>query len=149
MGSLQVSTSIYLIIDEILMPTSYTQSRHQSQSASAICQYSTHYWSWWVALSLSLWTRSCRQLDLVVSFLLSHSLSATGTSLGYFSSRSNLQEGMDHLQEHQRIVNASKSGSQEGMNKLDLKAGQQLHHEGGVSGMYDYQDRSHSTRGDH
>lgn len=76
---------------------------------------------------------------------------AIGTSFGYFSSRSSLQEGMVHLQEHQRIVKASKSDQQEDrmMNKFDLKAGQQLHHEGGVSGLYDYGDQSHSTRGDH
>lgn len=91
-------------------------------------------------------TISCRR-ELTTLLL----LTASGTSVGYFATRSNLHQGMRHLQEHHKIVEASKSdqASEREMQQLDMRAGEQQRHEGGVAGLYNYQDRSHSTRGDH
>ncbi|UZJ51754.1 hypothetical protein CBS101457_001074 [Exobasidium rhododendri] len=76
---------------------------------------------------------------------------ATGTSAGYFSTRSNLDSGLRQLQEQKRALSttASPADREREMNKLDLRAGNQMTHEGGVGGMYEWSDRGHSTRGDH
>ena len=79
-------------------------------------------------------------------------LSATGSAVGYYSSRANLDRSMRHLKQHKEIIDrggaAAKTQERE-MEALDLRAGSQRQHEGGVAGMYKWQDRSHSTRGDH
>ena len=72
----------------------------------------------------------------------------SGTSIGYFSSRAHLHTGMRQLQESRNTLGHTSPAERE-MTALDLRAGRQREHEGGVAGLHDWHDRGHSTRGDH
>lgn len=90
---------------------------------------------------------TCLMLVNIHSFV----SAVTGTSIGYFSTRANLDSGLRQLQQQKKALSPSSSTAdrEREMNQLDLRAGSELQHEGGVGGMYQWSDRSHSTRGDH
>lgn len=80
---------------------------------------------------------------------------ALGIAVAYYSTWSHVKTGLREL-EAARIGRGlgrdSRSGTDDAakeMQRLDLRAGDTTAFEGGVAGLHDLHDRTHSTRGDH
>lgn len=83
----------------------------------------------------------------------------TGVASSYMATWHLLQKGLRELEDvHIGRIEAASAPSRRRQKEtddgntmvdFDLRAGQQMHHEGGVAGLYDFRDQTHSTRGDH
>jgi hypothetical protein len=72
-----------------------------------------------------------------------------GSLTGYISSTFYVKEGLRILEEKKQSLQSTVNRDVDLMNTLDMQAGQNPNFEAGVAGLHDFQDRSHSTRGDH
>lgn len=72
-----------------------------------------------------------------------------GSLTGYVSSTIYVKEGLKVLEEKKKSLQSINKSDPDLMNTLDIQASQNPNFEAGVAGLHDFQDRSHSTRGDH
>ncbi|PWN35322.1 uncharacterized protein FA14DRAFT_171979 [Meira miltonrushii] len=72
-----------------------------------------------------------------------------GSLTGYISSTIYVKEGLRILEEKKQSLRSTVDRDTDLMNTLDMQAGQNPNFEAGVAGLHEFQDRSHSTRGDH
>lgn len=93
---------------------------------------------------------------LIVRNVLKRSPNATlmsglliGSLTGYISSTIYVKEGLRILEEKKQTLRSTVDRDNDLMNTLDMQAGQNPNFEAGIAGLHEFQDRSHSTRGDH